>query len=458
VSTRGQAAPAFDPASVREFRFVGHTWSPATGHVELRYGLDDRPFIETFRFPAADPGIVAARGPAIARAVRLLHLVAGVSYYKAAVPREIVVDGAPPSPATAGALELLWTGGLGEFAWHNDLPWLGGGIRFPAASADPPPAAPAGLRARTLVPVGGGKDSAVALAALARAGEDVVALSVGRKPSADATAAAEGVPIVHVDRRLDPALFQLNREGALNGHVPITAIVTCAAAVAALILGCDAVAMANERSASAGTVEWAAFGGSVNHQFSKGWDAERAIAGAVRREVAADLDVFSILRPWSELAIARAFAALPEHHGTFMSCNRGFTIARESAQVWCGDCPKCRFVFLALAPFLPRDDLVAIFGRDLLDDPRQEGGFREVLGMGADKPFECVGEVDEARAALRAVAADPAWAGDAVVARLAPAAGGPDAGAIDPWLAEDGPHGIPERHLRAARALLGPRG
>jgi UDP-N-acetyl-alpha-D-muramoyl-L-alanyl-L-glutamate epimerase len=78
--------------------------------------------------------------------------------------------------------------------------------------------------------------------------------------------------------------------------------------------------------------------------------------------------------------------------------------------------------------------------------------------MGADKPFECVGEVGEARAALRALAADPAWAGDALVARLAPAAGGPDAGAVGPWLTEAGPHGIPERHLRAARALLGPRG
>jgi len=99
VSARGGApAPVFDPASVREFRFLGHGWSPATGAVELRYALDDRRFTETFRFPAADPGIVASRGPAIARAVRLLHLVAGVSYYKAAVPHEIAVDG--PRDAT----------------------------------------------------------------------------------------------------------------------------------------------------------------------------------------------------------------------------------------------------------------------------------------------------------------------------------------------------------------------
>ena len=127
---------------------MGTVGRPATGAVELGYALDDRRFTETFRFPAADPGIVAARGAAIARAVRLLHLVAGVSYYKAAVPPEIAVDGPAPAPATARALELLWTGGLGEFAWHNDLPWIGqrdplpGRRRRAAARAARRPVAP----------------------------------------------------------------------------------------------------------------------------------------------------------------------------------------------------------------------------------------------------------------------------------------------------------------------------
>ena len=146
---------------------------------------------------------------------------------------------------------------------------------------------------------------------------------------------------------------------------------------------------------------------------------------------------------------------MPAHHGTFMSCNRGFRIDEPGEPGWCGDCPKCRFVFLALAPFMARDDLVGVFGRDLLDDPAQEAGLRAVLGIDADKPFECVGEIDEARAALRAVAAAPEWSGDALVARLAPLVGGPDARAPEAWLAPEGPHGIPERHLRAARALLG---
>ncbi len=449
------AAPAFAPASVRAFAVGPRSADWRTGVVRLGYALDETAFTETFTFPVPQaPPPSGARARALDAAVELLHLVAGVSYYKAAVPPRIVVEGDAPPPGVARALERLWTGGLGEFAWENHLPRVGHDIAIPDGP-ERPAAPPLGLARRSLVPVGGGKDSVVSLATLARAGEDVVAFSVGRKPSADAAARIEGVPILHVARQIDPALFALNRAGAYNGHVPITAIVSCAAVVAAVLHDCDSVVMSNERSASAGNVDWPEFGGVVNHQHSKGWDTERDLAAVVRERVAADLAYFSLLRPWSELAIARAFATLPEHHASVMSCNSGFTIAREARQGWCGDCPKCRFVFLALAPFAGRDAVTGILGSDLLDDPAQEPGFREILGLDAQKPFECVGEVDEARAALRVLAADPAWAGDRVVAALAEPAGGPDARAAEPWLVRSGPHAIPDRHLRAAGALLG---
>lgn len=448
-------APAFVPGSVRAFRFTQCSADWATGVVRLGYALDDIELTETFAFPV--PGGAApegARATALDRAVRLLHMVAGVSYFKAAVPPRIAVEGHDLSPQTAGALQRLYTQGLGEFAWRNDLARVGHQIAFPEG-ARAPAASALGLRARSLVPVGGGKDSVVSLAALVRAGEDVLAFSVGRKPSADAAAAIEGVPMLHVHRDLDHRLFELNRDGAYNGHVPITAIVSCAAVVTAVLHDCDAVVMSNERSASSGNFDWPAFGGVVNHQHSKGWDAERDLAAIVHREVAADLDYFSLLRPWSELAISRAFATLTAHHATFMSCNVGFRIHEPAVPGWCGDCPKCRFVFLALAPFVDRRALAGIFGADLLDDPDQEAGYRAILGIDADKPFECVGETEEARAAVRLLAADPAWSSARVVAALAPAAGGAEPDAVAPWLEPRGDHAIPERHLRAAGAALG---
>ncbi len=451
------SAPAFSPEAIGAFRFTTCAADWRTGIVELGYALDDEHhFIESYAFPVpAGPAPPPARRAALDRAARLLHLVAGVSYFKAAAPPRIVIDGEAPTPATAAFLARLYTQGLGEFAWRNRLPRIGAGIVFPSAGGRGGRAGPAGLRARSLVPIGGGKDSVVSLVALSAAGEDLIAFSLGSKPSADAAAQIEGAPMIHVDRSIAPELFELNRRGAYNGHVPITAIVTCAAVIAALLHECDAVVMSNERSASSGNFAWPEFGATINHQFSKSWEAERGLAEALERDVASDLRCFSLLRPWSELAISRAFARLPAHHSSFMSCNRGFRIHQPAAAGWCGDCPKCRFVFLALAPFLDRAALVAIFGRDLLDDASQEEGFRAILGIEAEKPFECVGETDEARAALRAIAASPQWSGDLLVARLAPAVGGPDEGAVAPWLVRAGEDAIPERHDRAIGALLG---
>ncbi len=195
-------------------------------------------------------------------------------------------------------------------------------------------------------------------------------------------------------RSLDPRLFELNRSGAYNGHVPVTAINSCLAVIAALIHDASDVVMADERSASVGSLTWD--GAEVNHQYSKGWDFERRFAAAVRHQVASDLRYFSLLRPWSELAIARSFAPLTAYHDAFVSCNRAYLLdAERRTQRWCGDCPKCRFTTLVLAPFLDRDKVVRIIDHDLLADPAQLGGFEALLGLEADKPLECVGEVEE---------------------------------------------------------------
>jgi hypothetical protein len=81
------------------------------------------------------------------------------------------------------------------------------------------------------------------------------------------------------------------------------------------------------------------------------------------------------------------------------SCNKAFKLHDPTAR-WCGDCPKCRFVFLAMAPFIPRERLARIFGKDLFADPAQIPGYLELLGIDAHKPFECVGEVEESVVAL----------------------------------------------------------
>jgi len=122
-----------------------------------------------------------------------------------------------------------------------------------------------------------------------------------------------------------------------------------------------------------------------------------------------------------ELGVLQHFSGLKEFHAVFSSCNRNFHLDGPRMRGrWCGDCPKCRFAALGLALFLSPEEVVAIQGRDLLDEPRQEKGFRELCGLGLDKPFECVGEASESRAALVALGRSLQWRDHIVVRALQP--------------------------------------
>jgi hypothetical protein len=457
-----QSPALFDPTAFQTFRFVSRELD-ARGHVTLRYALDDELFfVEELDLPVERAGSRVADIERVEGLLSLLHWVAGVSYFKTALPRQLACETGAPPPAVAALLEALYSEGLAELAYTNGLPGLprpsfGGGAsstrpETAVARIAQPPATPH----RVLVPVGGGKDSTVALEIVRRAGCELSLFSLGDAPPIARTVAVAGLPRLLATRTLDPGLRALNAAGAINGHIPMTAVVSCVALLCAALNGFDAVAMANERSASAGNVMWD--GVEVNHQFSKGLRAERLLSAALA-EVAPDLRLFSLLRPASELAIARAFARMERYHGAFTSCNAIFRIDPAlRASSWCCDCPKCRFVFLALAPFSEPAHLREVFGRDLLDEEGQFEGFALLTATGGHKPFECVGEEQESLAAIRLLAHDPRWRGQRVVARLtaevlprfAAEAGDPEA-----VLALSDEHALPVSLLADVRAVLG---
>ena len=407
----------FDKSSIRAFRFVRCSFDAETGVARLVYAFDEGPELtETVTIPGAPFALDATRAQAVEHAVRLLHLITGVSYYKAAVPNEIRIDGYAIDAATAVLMEQVYVHGLGEFAYRNGLS-LHGRVRFPVAAQAPAPAAAAGLREHALVAIGGGKDSLVSIEALRGAGVDQTVTWIGGSQLIAACAARTGLPTLNIGRALAPELFEYNRQGAWNGHIPVTAINSAIMVLAALLHGVDQVVFSNERSASYGSMIPGT--GEVNHQWSKGWAFESAFGAYVQSHVAADLQYYSLLRPLSELAVARQFARTDHYDAHFSSCNRNFHLLGERpTNRWCGVCPKCHFVFLALAPFMPKPRLVGIFGRNLLDDANQTGGFDALLEYQDHKPFECVGEGQESRAAMAALGDRPEWREDAIVARF----------------------------------------
>jgi len=444
---------AFDKHQVAVFRFVRCAFAADTGVAQLVYAFDDGPeLIETVTIPGAPFVLEGDRAEAVQRALRLLHLIAGVSYYKAGVPEQVRIDSYTIDAATAALVETVYLNGLGEFAYRNGLN-LRGRFRLPVEGEAF--AAPAlGLREHALVAIGGGKDSLVSIEALRSLGIEETVTWIGGSQLIRACAERTGLPILNIGRTLAPELFELNRQGAWNGHIPVTAVNSAIMVLAALLQGVDQVVFSNERSASYGSQIPGT--GEVNHQWSKGWAFEQAFGEHLEQHVAADLHYYSLLRPLSELAVARQFAKSDFYDAHFSSCNRNFHILGERpVNRWCGVCPKCHFVFLALAPFMPKMRLVGIFGRNLLDDIEQAPGFDALLEFQDHKPFECVGEGRESRAAMAILATRPEWNEDALVKRfvheIRPQLEATEL-QIEPLLVLEGEHRIPPAIWERLRA------
>ena len=447
----------FKREAVSRFHFRDCRFDAATGVASLDYAFDDGVvFTETIRFPGAPFALEPEHARAVQAALQTLHLIAGVSYYKAAAPGTLVIDGYGIDAETAALMGRIYESGLGEFAYRNGLS-LRGKIHFPSNGLASGQASAIGLQRHALVAIGGGKDSLVSIESLRRLGIAQTVCWIGSAPLIRSCAEHTGLPLLNISRQLAPELFAMNKQGALNGHIPVTAVNSAILVMAALLVGADQVVFSNERSASYGSLIEGT--GEVNHQWSKGWQFEKDFHDHVKFRIAQDLNYYSLLRPFSELAVARQFAKSDFYDGHFSSCNRNFHILGERpAERWCGVCPKCHFVFLALAPFMPKPRLLAIFGRNLLDEPEQIPGFDALLEYQDHKPFECVGEGRESRAAMTALANSPSWREDAIVQRFAseimPQLDAAEL-AVAPLLEPDAVHAIPAviwEPLRAAFA------
>ncbi|MFZ2511633.1 MAG: hypothetical protein WAW85_11180 [Gordonia sp. (in: high G+C Gram-positive bacteria)] len=380
-------------------------------------GVSVRSFTETFDFGEIGVGRLGAVPNE--HLLRLLAITACVSYYKLAAPSRITVAFAA-TEFELDYLRQLIGGGLGEFAYENDLP----GALTPTVDAVEVLTELPGVgsdsfdvAAPALVPVGGGKDSVVTLEALKSDGRRPVAFSVNQYQPIDDCISVSGLDAVRVRRKLDPKMGELNAGGAYNGHIPVTAINSAIGLITADLLGLGPVIMSNEQSADIENLRWHGF--DINHQWSKSIGYEnllRSVLGAY----GLDPDrYFSLLRALPETAIADKFAQNPQYFDVFVSCNRSFALDPARRTRWCGECPKCLFVFVILAPRIGKDRLVEIFAGDVLDRPEHQELYRELAGMTKHKPFECVGDYSEVAESLVTLMDQPEWADDVLVKYMA---------------------------------------
>ncbi len=326
-----------------------------------------------------------------------LGLVELISYYKLACPKRVILRAGNLDEEQKEFWKKLFYKGLGEFRFVNniDIPYEDF-VTFENATKLQFRKSQQDKFFGNLVPIGGGKDSIVTIELLKAQKESNTCFIVNPRGATIDTVNVAGYSMedtVEVLRKIDPLLIKLNGEGFLNGHVPFSASLAFLGIFCALLSEKEYVVLSNESSANEATDEET----GANHQYSKSLEFELDFVKYVEKYINSHIKYFSLLRGMRELDIAKKFAEYKQYHKIFRSCNVG---SKNGGNEWCGKCPKCLFVYIILAPFIEKDELIDIFGRDLLDDLELKKYFDELTGKEKTKPFECVGTREEVNEAI----------------------------------------------------------
>ena len=320
-----------------------------------------------------------------------------LSYWKAAASPEIVVRAGYLDEIQVAWWHNLLIQGMGEYFFVNQIDFTAPEFVTLVVEADPQSPAllsRADSTERVLIPVGGGKDSVVTLEVLGRHVPYMGTLALNASQATnDSIAVSASQETIHVRRKIDPKLLELNAAGYLNGHTPFSSVLAFIAVACGVLFNYRDIALSNESSSNEGNQFF--HGHEINHQYSKTFDFETRFQHYVSNYLAGGVGYFSFLRPLSELQIARMFAEFEDYHGIFRSCNVG-----QKTNSWCHNCPKCLFVYTILYPFMTWEQLSKVFTHDLFGREDLLPLARELAGIADQKPFECVGTHEEVRVAF----------------------------------------------------------
>lgn len=331
-----------------------------------------------------------------------IGLIELISYWKCTCSPTLLIRPYTLSPEMQDWWKKLYFNGLGEFFYQNKIQTSEEDfLHFEFAENSTEAATlyyPHILdNDKVIVPIGGGKDSVVTLEAL-RKERQVIPFIINPRGATLDCARIAGFPaeddIVVLHREIAPQLLDLNQQGFLNGHTPFSAMLSFYTLLVSYGTNTREVALSNESSANEPTIP----GTKINHQYSKTLEYEEDFRYYVKNFLNDSNHYYSYLRPYTELQIAEMFARHPQYFPVFKSCNAG---SKENK--WCCNCSKCLFAYIILSPFIDNDTMVRIFGEDLLDKPELQQYFDELRGVAPNKPFECVGTIDEVNKALEMI-------------------------------------------------------
>ena len=302
-----------------------------------------------------------------------------------------------------------WRGLSGQWRYQNDLPRADPPVFLSKPSPATKPTEIEPLKPpTTLAFFGGGKDSLVVYELLARAGVPFSCVTYSHtiygRSAVQQELSDKVLKMLHSDsfKRhhkqyilgdvLDsPVLASLGKQVGvktfMEGETPASLF---SAIPIALYYRYTSFAMGNERSSNVGNLVLEATGEEINHQWGKSTEAETLFSEYIQQALISNVQYFSVLQPLYDAVIFSIAESRVEAAADTHSCNL--------IKPWCKRCPKCSYVWLMFMAFFPREVVDEMFqGANLLDVPENEIYFVQMLGLGSNKPFECVGDIDEAK-------------------------------------------------------------
>jgi len=332
-----------------------------------------------------------------------LGLIEIPSYWKVTCSPQIVV-----STGSLDSYQIDWwtdllLKGMGQFFYENKINFKKKNfVRFLADNTSKKIKGKAHVQGNgILIPLGGGKDSALTTQLLGRnfPGRGAFILkSIGVRsniePSIQMAKKGKLKDLVLIERVFDRKLFELNKKGFLNGHTPFSAYLAFLSVLCGYIFKYKNVAFSNEKSSNEENIKY--LSKSINHQYTKTFEFEEKFR-EYNREFLSNINYFSFLRPLYEIQIAKIFSHYPKYFNIVRSCNVGI---KQNSWEWCSRCSKCLSTFILLYPFFEPKRILQVFPGNLYKDESLFPLLDSLVSPEKVKPFECVGTREELKIGL----------------------------------------------------------
>ncbi|MFA5310341.1 MAG: hypothetical protein WC386_01430, partial [Candidatus Paceibacterota bacterium] len=241
-----------------------------------------------------------------------LGMIEMFSYWKAVCSKKIIIKAGKLDAKQIKWWKDILINGMGQYFYENKIDFTSSDFVEIVSSGSLKIKKGKVVGKGILIPIGGGKDSAVTLELMKKFKKDVDVFSLNPVANVKEMFKVSGYKrMIVVERKIEEKLLLLNRKGYLNGHTPFVAYLSFLTVLISALFNKKFVVFSNEDSSNEGNVKW--LGYEINHQYSKTYDFEKKFREYCSLYLVNGLEYFSVLRLLYEIQIARIFSYMKDY-------------------------------------------------------------------------------------------------------------------------------------------------